>query len=82
MPNHHDRGYKELFSHPEFVQQLLTGFAPPELASHLDFSTLALKSGNYITPLSNETFEDLVWSVKLLPDDDSPPITIYLYLRM
>lgn len=82
MPNHHDRGYKELFSHPEFVQQLLTGFAPPELASHLDFSTLALQSGNYITPLANEKFEDLVWSVKLLPDDDSPPITIYLYLLL
>jgi hypothetical protein len=26
--NHHDTGYKELFSHPEFVQQLIEGFAP------------------------------------------------------
>nr|WP_201243396.1 hypothetical protein [Halochromatium salexigens] len=25
---HHDSGYKELFSHPEFVQQLIEGFAP------------------------------------------------------
>jgi hypothetical protein len=23
--NHHDTGYKELFSHPEFVQQLVEG---------------------------------------------------------
>ncbi|KXS52745.1 MAG: hypothetical protein AWU57_2872 [Marinobacter sp. T13-3] len=30
--NHHDTGYKELFSHPEFVQQLLEGFAPPEIS--------------------------------------------------
>ncbi|MDO8861647.1 Rpn family recombination-promoting nuclease/putative transposase [Haliea sp. E1-2-M8] len=25
---YHDTGYKELFSHPEFVQQLVEGFAP------------------------------------------------------
>jgi hypothetical protein len=30
--NHHDTGYKELFSHPEFVQQLVEGFAPSEIA--------------------------------------------------
>lgn len=28
---HHDTGYKELFSHPEFVQQLVEGFAPAAL---------------------------------------------------
>lgn len=26
---HHDTGYKELFSYPEFVQQIMEGFAPP-----------------------------------------------------
>jgi hypothetical protein len=30
--NHHDTGYKELFSHPEFVQQLIEGFAPAEIS--------------------------------------------------
>ena len=30
MAKHHDTGYKELFSHPEFVQQLIEGFVPPE----------------------------------------------------
>ena len=49
--NHHDTGYKELFSHPEFVQQLVEGFAPNEIASLMDFSTLKNHSGNYITPL-------------------------------
>ena len=32
MANHHDTGYKELFSYPEFVQQLIEGFAPQESA--------------------------------------------------
>ena len=42
MANHHDTGYKELFSYPEFVQQLIEGFAPQEIAqvkhSHKSFS--------------------------------------------
>jgi hypothetical protein len=28
--NHHDTGYKELFSHPEFVQQLLKASRHPK----------------------------------------------------
>jgi len=38
--HHHDMGYKELFSHPEFVQQLMEGFAPSEVAGLMDFTTL------------------------------------------
>tara|TARA_R100000900_G_scaffold13099_1_gene11219 strand:+ start:9311 stop:9772 length:462 start_codon:yes stop_codon:yes gene_type:complete len=38
----HDTGYKELFSHPEFVQQLIEGFAPPEIGGLMDFSTLQI----------------------------------------
>jgi thiaminase len=30
--NHHDTGYKELFSHPEFVQQLVEGSLPLKLS--------------------------------------------------
>jgi hypothetical protein len=29
---HHDTGYKELFSYPEFVQQSIEGFEPAEIA--------------------------------------------------
>lgn len=51
--NHHDTGYKELFSYPEFVQQLIEGFAPAEIARLMDFSTLKSHSGSYITPLAS-----------------------------
>ena len=44
--NHHDTGYKELFSHPEFVQQLIEGFAPSEIGELMDFRTLTNHSGN------------------------------------
>lgn len=32
MAKHHDTGYKELFTHPEFVQQLIEGFVSDEIA--------------------------------------------------
>ncbi len=63
--NHHDTGYKELFSYPEFVQQLIEGFAPSDIAGLMDFSTLENHSGNYITPLFEEKIEDVVWSVEV-----------------
>ncbi|MGC9457929.1 MAG: Rpn family recombination-promoting nuclease/putative transposase, partial [Halothiobacillaceae bacterium] len=66
MPrNHHDSGYKELFSYPEFVRQLIEGFFPSEIAELMDFETLTPRSGNYITPLFEERFEDAVWSVEI-----------------
>ncbi len=62
---YHDTGYKELFRYPEFVQQLIEGFAPQEMAQMMDFSTLELQSGNYITPPLEEKREDVVWSVNI-----------------
>lgn len=37
--NHHDAGYKELFSYPEFVQQLIEGFAPANITELLEFQS-------------------------------------------
>lgn len=78
--NHHDTGYKELFSHPELVQQLIEGFAPAEVAELMDFSTLKLETGHYITPLFEEKHEDLVWSVQAHWEGQTQ--TIYLYLLL
>lgn len=81
MANHHDTGYKELFSYPELVQQLIEGFAPPEIAKIMDFSTLQLHSGNYITPLFEEKFEDLVWSVSINWQGKQQQVYLYLLLE-
>lgn len=58
MAKHHDTGYKALFSHPEFVQQLIEGFAPAEIAARMDFSTLENHSGHYTRSL-DEVFKAL-----------------------
>ena len=78
--NHHDTGYKELFSHPEFVQQSIEGFAPAEISGLMDFRTLKNHSGNYITPLFEEKFEDVVWSVDITWKE--VPQQVYLYILL
>ncbi|MCG5514394.1 Rpn family recombination-promoting nuclease/putative transposase [Ectothiorhodospira shaposhnikovii] len=81
MVNHHDTGYKELFSYPELVRQLMEGFAPPEVSAMMDFSTLTDHSGNYITPLFNEKFEDKVWSVEVDWEGVRQRVFVYLLLE-
>ncbi|CAM3443932.1 Rpn family recombination-promoting nuclease/putative transposase [Halomonas lysinitropha] len=79
--NHHDTGYKELFSHPEFVQQLIEGFAPSEIAGLMDFSTLKQHSGHYITPMFEEKIEDVVWSVEVTWEGVKQEVYLYILLE-
>lgn len=76
MAHLHDSGYKYLFSHAELVQELLEAFAPPGLSALLDYSTLRLESGNYVTPAMKPRADDVVWSVAWQGE------RIYLYLLM
>ena len=41
----HDTGYRLLFSHPEMVRDLLTGFVPESWVAELDLDTLEKVSG-------------------------------------
>lgn len=77
----HDTGYKEVFSYPEFVQQLIEGFMPPEIAQIMDFRTLKNHSGNYITPLFKEKFEDVVWSVEVTWEGMRQRVYLYILLE-
>ncbi len=80
--NYHDTGYKEIFSHPEMVQQLIEGFAPKEIAQLLDFTTLKQHPGHYITPIFDTKAEDVVWSVKAQLEPAGEPVEIYLYILL
>lgn len=78
---HHDTGYKELFSHPEFVQQLIDGFVPAEIANLMDFKSLQMHSGNYITPLFEEKYEDVVWSAEIRWKGVTSRVYLYILLE-
>ena len=49
MHNPHDHSYKLLFSSPEVVKDLLTGFVREPWVDKLDFSTLEKVSGHFVT---------------------------------
>lgn len=83
MSHHHDTGYKELFSYPEFVVALLDGFIPDEISQLLDYSTLKNESESYITPKLEQRFEDAVWSVRFRQTGpDSQPVRLFLYILL
>ena len=49
MANDHDSSYKFLFSTPEMVRDLIMGFVPDDWLHSLDYSTLEIVHGSYIT---------------------------------
>lgn len=44
-----DNSYKQIFSHPKMVRDLLLGFVREAWVAQLDFSTLEKASGSYVT---------------------------------
>ena len=67
MTKDHDSGYKLLFSHPEMVRDLLTGFVQGEWLNNADFSTLTRVNGSYVTQSDKlaQRHDDLVWKIRI-----------------
>ena len=59
----------------------MEGFAPIEIAQLMNFSTLKNHSGNYITPLFEEKFEDVVWSVEVTWEGITQRVFLYILLE-
>ncbi|MFA5632440.1 MAG: Rpn family recombination-promoting nuclease/putative transposase [Porticoccaceae bacterium] len=64
MDNTHDGAYKKLFSHPQMIRDLLTGFVAQSWVAELDFSTLAKLNGHYVSDDLRHRQDDLVWRVR------------------
>jgi len=60
----HDESYKLLFSHPQMVQDLLTGFVPEEWVRSVDFATLEKVSGTFIADDLRDREDDVIWRVR------------------
>jgi len=70
----HDHSYKQLFSNPELVRDLLRGFVKEEWVEKLDLETLERVNGTYVSDDLREREDDIVWRVQL---GDS---WVYVYL--
>ena len=74
MATEHDSGYKFLFSTPELVRDLILGFVPDEWLHSLDYRTLEIVPGSYVTEDLSKRSDDIVWRVKVGGE------WVYLYL--
>jgi predicted transposase/invertase (TIGR01784 family) len=76
MATQHDNSYKLLFSHPEMVRDLLTGFVKEAWVEQLDFSTLEKVSGSYVSDELRDREDDIIWRVRWGDD------WLYVYLLL
>jgi len=60
----YDSGYKELFSHPQMVKDLLTGFVKEDWLELLDFATLEKYNATFVTADLRQRMDDIIWRVK------------------
>ncbi len=70
----HDHSYKQLFSNPELVRDLLQGFVIEDWVKELDLDTLERVNGSYVSDDLREREDDIIWRVRL---GDS---WVYVYL--
>jgi hypothetical protein len=60
----HDTAYKQLFSHPRMVEDLLRGYVTEEWVSEIDFSTLERVADSFISDDFREREDDVIWRVR------------------
>lgn len=65
MRQDHDASYKQLFSYPEVVRDLVLGFIPDPWLQGLDFSTLQKVPGSFVTDDLRHRASDVVWRVRV-----------------
>ena len=60
----YDHSYKNLFSHPQMVADLLRGFVHEPWVDGLDFASLEKVSGSYVTDDLRAREDDIIWRVR------------------
>ncbi|MFP7753719.1 Rpn family recombination-promoting nuclease/putative transposase [Thermodesulfobacteriota bacterium B35] len=61
----HDHSYKQLFSHPELVRDLLEGFVCEDWVADLALETLERVNGSYVSDDLRERENDIIWRVRM-----------------
>ncbi len=72
----HDPSYKLLFSNPAMVEDLLRGFVHEEWLGLVDFSTLEIEKGDFVSDQLVQRTDDVVWRVKFRDE------WLYVYLAI
>jgi len=72
----HDGSYKNIFSYPQMVQQLLEGFVHQDWIADVDFSSLEKTNSHYVSDDLRERCDDMVWKAHWKDTD------VYIYLLL
>jgi predicted transposase/invertase (TIGR01784 family) len=79
----HDSAYKNLFSHPQTVRDLLCGFVHEDWVALLDFSTLEKTNSSYVADDLRDRESDIVWRIqRKTPHTHEPGEWLYVYLLL
>jgi hypothetical protein len=76
MSGDHDLGYKQLFSHPELVRDLLAGFTAFDCFRTLAPSAFERVNASYVSERFSERHGDMVWRVHVSDQ------VLYVYLLL
>ena len=77
MPHPHDYGYKDLFSHPQILKELLTSCVSEPWVADLDFSRACRVEKSFITGAKKKLESDLIWRIPL-----TSGVEVYLYILL
>jgi predicted transposase YdaD len=61
----HDTSYKQLFSCPEMMRDLLIGYVPGKWLENADFSTLTQVGASYVSATGQQRHDDMVWRIDI-----------------
>ncbi len=82
----HDQAYKQLFSNPELVRDLLRDVVRQDWVELVDFSTLERSNASYVSKKLQSRHSDLLWSAQLKPapgaKPNAQPERLYIYLLL
>lgn len=65
MSTTHDTSYKQLFSCPEMMRDLLIGYVPGKWLESADFSTLTQVGASYVSTTGQQRHDDMVWRIDI-----------------
>ena len=79
----HDNAYKNVFSHPRAVQDLLRGFVHEDWVQQLDYTTLEKVSGSYVSDDLRDREDDIIWRIRMRADaGEATGDWLYVYLLL
>ena len=61
----HDQSYKQLFSYPRMIEDLLIGFVREDWVSQLNFETLEKVNASFVSETNRQREADMIWRVRM-----------------